>query len=131
MDSVPPISYQAWEYTGVWAPSRDLALRDVCINAMVSGPVGISEWMQPGTLPAPVKLNISPNPFGTQATIRLLNPRGTETAVELYDATGSVVRTLGLKRGSATLDGRLLADGIYFARLVGATSPVAKVIVAH
>jgi len=131
MDSIPPLSLQGWEYTGVWAPSRDMSTYDACANATVSGPVGIAEWMQPAAPPAPVKLNVSPNPLGTQATIRLLHPRGTETAVELYDATGSVVRTLGLKRGSATLDGRLLADGIYFARVTGATLPVAKVIVAH
>ncbi len=64
-------------------------------------------------------------------TIRLLNPTGLETAVELYDATGSVVGTLGLSRGQGTLDGRHLADGIYFARVVGTEAPVAKVIVTH
>ena len=79
----------------------------------------------------PARIDVNPNPFGGATSIRLLNPTGRETAVELYDATGSVVRTLTLSRGQATLDGRLLADGIYFARVIGTESPVAKVIVTH
>jgi hypothetical protein len=131
MYTIPPISSQGWEYTGVWSPNRDATTKDVCADAMVSGPVGIAEWMHPSTPSAPAKLNVSPNPLGSQATIRLLNPRGTETTVEIYDATGSVVRTLVLSRGQAKLDGRLLADGIYFARVTGTEAPVAKVIVTH
>jgi hypothetical protein len=44
---------------------------------------------------------------------------------------GSIVRTLDLSRNQAVLDGRLLADGIYFARVAGTEAPVAKVIVTH
>jgi hypothetical protein len=131
MDSVPPLSYQGWEYTGVWSPSRDGVLRDVCANATVSGPVGVYEWISPTPAPVPARIDVNPNPFGGMTTIRLLNPTGLETALEIYDATGSVVRTLSLSRGQATLDGRLLADGIYFARVIGTESPVAKVIVTH
>jgi len=131
-DSIPPISFQGWETnTGTWSPSRDGAVRDVCANATVFGPVGIFEWLQPTPAPVPARIDVNPNPFGGATSIRLLNPTGRETAVELYDATGSVVRTLTLSRGQATLDGRLLADGIYFARVVGTESPVAKVIVTH
>jgi hypothetical protein len=131
MDSLPPLSFQGWEYTGVWAPSRDASARDICANATVSGPVGIMEELEPVAPPVPARIDVNPNPFGTQTTIRLLAPRGTETAIEVYDATGSIVRTLTLERGGAVLDGRMLADGIYFARVVGDESPVAKVIVAH
>jgi hypothetical protein len=89
------------------------------------------EELEPVAPPVPARIDVNPNPFGTQTTIRLLAPRGTETAIEVYDATGSIVRTLTLERGGAVLDGRMLADGIYFARVVGDESPVAKVIVAH
>jgi hypothetical protein len=41
------------------------------------------------------------------------------------------VRTLGLSRGQAVLDGRRMADGIYFVRVAGTETPVAKVIVTH
>jgi hypothetical protein len=131
MDSVPPLSAQGWEYTGVWSPSRDANLRDVCANATISGAVGIFEWLQPTPAPVPARIDVNPNPFGSLTTLRLLNPTGVEKEIELYDATGSVVRTLALSRDRAILDGRLLADGIYFARVAGAEAPVAKVIVTH
>jgi hypothetical protein len=79
----------------------------------------------------PARLDVNPNPFGGMTTIRLLNSTGLEKAIDVYDATGSVVRTLGLSRGQAVLDGRLLSGGIYFARVAGADVPVAKVIVTH
>ncbi|MBN2537332.1 T9SS type A sorting domain-containing protein, partial [candidate division WOR-3 bacterium] len=99
-------------------------------NAMVSA-TGIEEWIGPAPVPMPVRIDVNPNPLGTTARLRLVNPRGSETAVELYDATGSIVRTLELRNGAAVLDGRRLADGIYFARVAGSESPVAKVVVSH
>jgi hypothetical protein len=132
MDSIPPLSYQKWEcLSGAWTPDPSAGIRDFCANARVSGPVGVSEWLQPTPARAPVRIDVSPNPLGSKTTIRLFNPTGLETAVELYDATGSVVRTLELNRGQAALDGRHLADGIYFARVAGTGAPVAKVIVTH
>jgi hypothetical protein len=133
MDSVAPLSYQKWETGGggIWSLDRDAGKRDFCANATISGPVGIFEWLQPTPAPVPARLDVNPNPFGGLTSIRLLNPTGLETAIELYDATGSVVRQLELSRGTATLDGRLLADGIYFARVTGTEAPVAKVIVTH
>jgi len=131
MDSVPPLSFQGWECTGVWAPSRDGVSRDVCANATVSGPVGVAEEINPTPAPLTARIDVNPNPFGGATSIRLLNATGRETAIELYDATGGVVRTLALSRGQAVLDGRQLADGIYFARVIGTRSPVAKVIVTH
>jgi len=132
VDATLPASYQEWECVGgAWSPCRFATVQDACANATVSGPVGISEWLQPTPARTPVRIEVSPNPFGSKTTIRLLNSTGLETAVELYDATGSVVRTLELSRGQAALDGRHLADGIYFARVVGAEAPVAKVIVTH
>jgi len=127
-----PVSYQEWECVGeVWSPGRFATVHDACANATISGPVGIFEWLQPTPAPVPARIDVNPNPFGSMTTIRLLSSTGLETAIELYDATGSVVRTLIISRGQATLDGRLLADGIYFARVAGAEAPVAKVIVTH
>ncbi|MFO7639021.1 MAG: T9SS type A sorting domain-containing protein [bacterium] len=136
MDTMPPISGQSWEYTGVWAPSRDLWLREAMFNAEVRVGVGIEEWVSPVPVPAPVRVDVSPNPFGASARLSLVNGRGTETEVEVFDATGSVVRTLELVRGSATFNGRdnagrLLADGIYFARVRGDHSSVAKVVISR
>jgi hypothetical protein len=132
MDSVPPLSNQRWEcIAGNWSPSFDPAQGDFMANATISGPVGIFESLEPTPAPMPARLDVNPNPFGARTTIRLLNPTGLEKALEVYDATGSIVRRLELRRGQAMLDGRLLADGIYFARVVGTEVPVAKVIVTH
>jgi hypothetical protein len=130
MDSVPPLSYQGWEYTGVWAPGRDAAMRDVCISCVATGTVGVEE-LTPAPVPMPVRIDVNPNPFGATAVLRVLNPRGTEKSIEVYDATGSGVRTVALERGQAVFDGRLLADGVYFARIAGREAPVAKLIVSH
>jgi hypothetical protein len=100
-------------------------------NATISGPVGIFESMEPTPAPVPARIDVSPNPFGGRTTIRLLNPTGFDKVLEVYDATGSIVRTLELSRGQAMLDGRALADGIYFARVIGTEAPIAKVIVTH
>ncbi len=130
MDSILPLSFQGWEYTGVWAPSRDAAARDVVANAIVQGPVGLMELaLVPA--PVPVRIDVSPNPFGTSARVRLLNPRGSEQSIELFDAAGNSLRTVELVRGTARLDRRGLADGIYFARVTGAEAPVAKVVVTR
>jgi hypothetical protein len=131
LDATSPLSYQGWENTGVWGPSRDAPVHDVAANATISGPVGIFESMEPTPAAVPARIDVSPNPFGGKATIRLLNPTGLENALEVYDATGSMVRTVELSRGQATLDGRRLADGVYFARVLGTEAPVAKVIVTH
>jgi hypothetical protein len=130
MDSVPPLSNQGWEYTGVWAPGRDAAQRDVLVSAVVAGQVGVEE-LTPMPVPQSVRIDVNPNPFGGLAVLKLMNPRGTETAIEVYDATGSVVQTTALARGQAVVDGRKLADGVYFARVAGSKSPVAKLIVTH
>jgi len=127
----PPFSYQGWEYTGVWGQSRDASTADICANATISGPVGIFDWLQPTPAAVSARIDVSPNPFGRMTSIRLLNATGLEKAIELYDAAGSVVGRVELARGQAALDGRCLADGIYFARVAGADAPVAKVIVTH
>ncbi len=133
MDSVPPISGQTWEYTGGWAISREASIRDGAFEVMVAS-TGIEEWLKPAVGPA--KLDVFPNPFGTSARLRLINPRGTEQTAGVYDATGTLVRTLELKQGEAVFNGRdhggrMLSEGIYFVRLVDADSQVSKLVIAR
>jgi hypothetical protein len=128
MDSVPPLSYQGWEYTGVWAPSRDASMRDVMANATVAGQVGLME-LQPEPAPTGARLEVTPNP-GT-GVLRLNLNTGTAAVVEVFDATGKLVRTVELINGTGILDTRNLAGGIYFARVVNNGSSVAKVIISR
>jgi hypothetical protein len=133
MDSTLPISGQSWEYTGVWAPSRDQWVRDAAFNAIIAS-TGIEEELWPA--PAQPQVTVNPNPFGTSARLRLVNPRGTEQTAGVYDATGTLVRTLKLERGEAMFNGRdqkggTLSEGIYFVRLVDADSQVTKLVIAR
>jgi hypothetical protein len=128
MDSVPPLSYQGWEYTGVWAPSRDASMRDIMANATIAGQVGIAE-LQPEPVVLPVKLEVTPNP-GT-GLLRLSLNGASATAVEVFDATGKLVGTVTLDNGTGSLDTRGLAGGIYFARVVNNGSSVAKVVISR
>ncbi len=135
MDTLAPFSGQSWEYTGVWAPSRDLWVRDAVINAMVSA-TGISEWVGPAPVNPPARIEVKPNPFGASARLRLVNARGSESTIEVYDAAGALVRTLEPVRGTALFDGRgktgrFLADGVYFARIAGNDTPVTKLIISR
>jgi len=130
-DAGLPISFQSWENTGAWSPSRWASTQDVCANAVTSGPVGVFEVLRPAPVPMPARLDVNPNPVGATTTIRLLNSSGAPTSIELCDATGSVVQKLELRHGQVVLDGRLLPGGVYFARVAGAEVPVAKVVVTH
>lgn len=128
MDSVPPLSYQGWEYTGVWAPSRDASMRDIMANATVSGRVGLLE-LTPEPVRMPAQLVVAPNPG--RGLLRLTLSDGSGTEVEVYDATGKLVSTVLLREGTGTLDARRLAGGIYFARVANGGSTVAKVTVTR
>ncbi len=127
MDSVAPISLQSWEYTGVWAPSRNAHAMDVMANATVSGPVGVIE-LQPQRINPPAKLTVAPNPAIGEMWLMISGP--TDGTVELFDATGKLVQTVTLNNGVTALNTRGLNCGIYFARLAENGSSVAKIIIS-
>ncbi|MEO0073563.1 MAG: hypothetical protein ABIK43_02725, partial [candidate division WOR-3 bacterium] len=131
MDSVPPLSYQGWEYTGVWAVSRDATMRDVMANANITGPVGVNQWLEPERSMMPVEIAVSPSVLGSSARLRLLNSREVETGIGIYDATGALVRELALSGNEAVLERRGLTAGIYFARALGVESSVAKFVIGR
>jgi|WetSurMetagenome_2_1015567.scaffolds.fasta_scaffold621945_1 hypothetical protein len=87
-------------------------------------------------------LQISPSIVKGQMTIRLQPVGLGRTAVEIHDATGNVIRTLGCATGTdgaatATWDrtddcGRLVSEGVYFCRYAAAdVVAVRKVLVTH
>ncbi len=125
-DSVPPISNQSWEFTGVWAPSRHQ--QDAMANATVSGPVGVTE-LRPEIVPTPRRLDVSPTPATGFARFTVNAPL--DARVDLFDATGKLVRSVHLEKGVGLLDTRGLRCGIYFARVADNGSSVAKVIVSR
>jgi hypothetical protein len=65
-------------------------------------------------------LQVSPNPFGRQATIHLILPRGASAELGIYDITGKLVySSFGLGNSSFRLDLRSMPAGVYYCRLRG------------
>jgi hypothetical protein len=65
-------------------------------------------------------LQVSPNPFGRQTTIRLSLPRGASAELGIYDITGKLVySSFGLGNSSFRLDLRSMPAGVYYCRLQG------------
>ena len=87
-------------------------------------------------------LSVSPSVVTGQITVRL-QPVGTGTpVVEIHNAVGNVIRSLGCTAGANGLatatwnredeSGRLVPEGVYFCRYAGAgVVAVRKVLVAH
>ncbi len=125
---MPPLSYQGWEYTGVWAPSRDAAARDVMANATVSGTVGVLE-LAPEVAPVRRVLELSPNPASDLVTVRFARSAGTAQTLELYNAAGTVVRTSEVRDERVVLDTRQIPAGVYFVRVKNSDYSVAKLVI--
>jgi hypothetical protein len=92
--------------------------QDVYFGRKVLSTTAVSE----GT-PLPVELlRVDPNPFHLSTTIRYQVPRDAFVTLKVYDALGRKVATMvsGQRQAGtyqAQLDGRTLADGVYFCRL--------------
>jgi len=105
------------------------------------GDYGGVEESEPAVAPLP-RLTVSPSVVTRQMTARL-QPAGTgRPVVEIHDAAGNVVRSLGCTAGAdgiatATWNredyrGRLVPEGVYFCRYAASgTAAVRKVLVAH
>ena len=129
MDSTPPFSRQCWEYDGfVWAESRHVNVADMMFNATISGVVGVKEELEPVKIGERLCITANPNPFATRCRLSLSSP-GSAQAIEVYDATGALVKTLSLENGAAVLDSRFLPGGIYFARPASKDASVLKLVV--
>ncbi len=104
------------------------------------GPVNVAE---PRTAIGPLqRLNVSPSVVTGQMTVRLQPAGPGRPVVEIHDAVGNVVRSLGCTAGAngiatATWNredglGRLVPEGVYFCRYAASgVVAVRKVLVTH
>jgi hypothetical protein len=91
----------------------------------------VSDEYGPASVPTKLALNVRPNPVRSRASLAYALPVAGRVSIKVYDATGRVVRDLvsqkmAAGRYSATWDGsaangRRVADGIYFCKLVTPT----------
>jgi hypothetical protein len=133
MDTMPPMSYQGWEFTGGWSPSRDAAAQDVMMHALIRGVTGVAEEVGPMTR---FVMTAKPNPFGNATQIRFGRDIVKSERLEIYNTSGALVRTLAASGTSVLWDGRSnrgvrVAEGIYIARLAHSDTPMLKVVLTH
>jgi hypothetical protein len=91
---------------------------------------GLADEPGPASVPTKLALNVRPNPLRSRATIAWAVPVAGRVSVKVYDAMGRVVRDLvgehmDAGKYSATWDGRAadgrrIANGVYFCKLVTA-----------
>lgn len=86
MDTLPPVSRLAWEYTNTWAPSRNAARHDPMIRALGEALVGIEELVETREI----------TPFPT--VMRIKNFRLAKSSI-VYNACGLPVKTTKISAG--------------------------------
>jgi len=134
MDTTAPHSYQGWEYTGVWAPSRDQATYDVEMRALVDLGSGIEELGPVISNPRP-HLSAYPNPFANHTKIQLAGKIAPLSIIEIYNALGERINKLSTTNefiiwNGTDYRGRKLSPGIYFARLETENGLVTKILIS-
>jgi hypothetical protein len=108
----------AW---AVWSPGTGLH-GNFFFSAAVQGNVGVEEGFEPGLSGPSLKITNYPNPVRDQVTLKWQVPVSTPVSVNLFDATGRLVRNLytaneRARVGTLIMDTRSLAAGIYLVRL--------------
>jgi hypothetical protein len=105
------------------------------ISAAAQGNYGVEEeGFEPGVRNPSLQISNYPNPVTDQATLKWQVPSSMPISVNLYDATGRLVRNLYTANGKArvgtlTVDTRSLAGGIYLARLETASGSATRKLV--
>ena len=114
-----------------WTP---FALGEFFISAAVQSNVGVEEGYEPGLNSPSLRITNYPNPVADQVTLKWQVPNSMPVSVNLYDATGRMIRNLytandKARVGTLTADTRKLAAGIYLVRLETATGSATRKLV--
>jgi len=116
---------------GSWAP---WTLGEFWMSAAAQGSVGIEEGFEPGINTPSLRITNYPNPVADQVTLKWQVPSSMPVSVNLYDATGRMVRNLltandKARVGTLTMDTRSMAAGIYLVRLETAKGSATRKLV--
>ncbi len=100
-DTTAPLSKRGWEFTGGWAPSRNINERDIMIRVSVSDEpfVGVGDGGAEVSLPTSFALTQNyPNPFNPSTTIAfdvpIVSGSKQQVSLAIYDIRGRRVKTL-------------------------------------
>ncbi len=105
------------------------------ISCVAIGNYGVEEeGFEPGIRSPNLQITNYPNPVTDQVTLKWQVPTRMPISVNLYDATGRLVRNLYAanemaRAGTITVDTRSLAAGIYLARLETANGSATRKLV--
>jgi len=107
---------------------------DYFISAAAQGNYGVEEGYEPRLRDPSLQITNYPNPVGDQVTLKWQVPNSMPISVNLYDATGRMVRNLyaandKARVGTLTMDTRSLAAGIYLVRLETAKGSATRKLV--
>jgi hypothetical protein len=128
-ETLAPISYRSWEYTGGWTQYRSRDLQDVLIRVTVKPTepiVGVGGGGE--TVPEAYALHQNfPNPFNPNTAIRYELPNEGRVVLRVYNILGQEVRTLVNAKQAAGVQtvrwdgrnnlGQAVSSGIYLYRL--------------
>ncbi len=117
-----------------WNPNQ-APLGEWFISVVAAGNYGVEEeGFEPSLRNPSLQITNFPNPVGDQVTLKWQVPNSMPISVNLYDATGRMVRNLyaandKARVGTLTMDTRSLAAGIYLARLETAKGSATRKLV--
>jgi hypothetical protein len=103
-------------------------------NFIPLAPVAVKEGFEPGLNSPSLRITNCPNPGTDQVTLKWQVPSSMPVSVNLYDATGRMMRNLytakdRARAGTLTLDAKSLAAGIYLVRLETAKGSATRKLV--
>jgi len=114
-----------WSPDGNWIVYKKYDATGYCQIYKVTSGVGIEED-ETDIRKEATSISIYPNPFTTVVSVQLLNAwEGKEANLDIYDASGRLVKSIELTIGHSQL-GADLSEGIYFLKIDG--KPVGKVV---
>lgn len=107
---------------------------ELYMSASLKGNYGIEEGFEPGLRKPSLQITNYPNPVTDRVTLKWQVPTRMPISVNLYDATGRLVRNLyaandKARAGTLTMDTKSLAAGIYLARLETAKGSATRKLV--
>jgi hypothetical protein len=104
------------------------------ISAAAQGDAGVEEGFEAGLNSPSLRITNYPNPVTDQVTLKWQVPSSMPVSVNLYDATGRMVRNLltasdRARVGTLKMDTKSLAAGIYLVRLETAKGAATRKLV--
>jgi hypothetical protein len=134
-DSCASVGHSYSGSAGDWTLNAGAQGGEWFISAAAVGNYGVEEkGFEPGLRNPSLQITNFPNPVGDQVTLKWQVPSSMPISVNLYDATGRMVRNLysandKARVGTLTMDTRSLAAGIYLARLETAKGSATRKLV--